>query len=150
MKYSQAQRGRTFIIRLEDGEILHESIERFAEEQGITAAACIVLGGADKGSALVTGPAKGRADPIVPVVGELEEAHEITGTGTIFPDRHGKAKLHMHIACGRYKDVSVGCVREGVKVWHVMEIILFELTENKAQRLLDEQTGFELLVPELQ
>jgi predicted DNA-binding protein with PD1-like motif len=147
MKYSQAQRVRTFVIRLEDGEILHESIERFAEEMGITSAACIVVGGADKGSALVTGPAQGRSDPIIPVLGELEEAHEITGTGTIFPDKEGKAKLHMHIACGRYKDVSVGCVREGVKVWHVMEIILFELTNTNAQRLLDKKSGFELLFP---
>ena len=32
MKYSEAKQGRTFIIRLEDGDILHEKIEEFARE----------------------------------------------------------------------------------------------------------------------
>jgi predicted DNA-binding protein with PD1-like motif len=38
MKYSQAAQGRTFIIRLEDGDILHEAVERFAADKGIRAA----------------------------------------------------------------------------------------------------------------
>ena len=29
MKYSEAKQGRVFIIRLEDGDVLHESIEAF-------------------------------------------------------------------------------------------------------------------------
>ena len=39
MRYSTARMGRIFVIRLEDGEILHETIERFAAEQEIRAAA---------------------------------------------------------------------------------------------------------------
>ena len=35
MKYSQAKQGRTFIIRLEDGDIVHEEIEKFAREKSI-------------------------------------------------------------------------------------------------------------------
>ena len=38
MKYSEAKQGRVFIIRLEDGDILHESIEAFAREHSIKAA----------------------------------------------------------------------------------------------------------------
>lgn len=30
MKYSEARPGRIFVLRLEDGEIVHEVIERFA------------------------------------------------------------------------------------------------------------------------
>ena len=33
MKYSQAEQGRTFVIRLEDGDVLHEKIEQFARKQ---------------------------------------------------------------------------------------------------------------------
>jgi predicted DNA-binding protein with PD1-like motif len=55
MRYSTARMGRIFVIRLEDGEVLHETIERFAEEQGIRAAALIIVGGADEGSRLVVG-----------------------------------------------------------------------------------------------
>ena len=55
MKFSSAQPGRVFVLRLEDGEIVHECIERFAAEHGITHAALTLHGGADQGSVLVTG-----------------------------------------------------------------------------------------------
>ena len=48
MKYSQAKQGRVFVIRLEDGDVVHEEIEKFAREKGIKAAALIIIGGADK------------------------------------------------------------------------------------------------------
>ena len=56
MKSCQAQFGRVFVLRLEDGEIVHECIERFAAEHGLTHAALTLHGGADAGSVLVTGP----------------------------------------------------------------------------------------------
>ena len=60
MKFSEAKPGRFFILRLEDGDILHECIESFARERNIRAAALIAMGGADAGSKLVVGPAEGR------------------------------------------------------------------------------------------
>jgi predicted DNA-binding protein with PD1-like motif len=147
MKYSEAKSGRIFVIRLEDGEIVHEVIEAFAREQHITAAALIVLGGADRGSKIVVGPEGGRANPIVPMHHSLIDVHEVSGVGTLFPDDDGNPILHMHMACGRQSDTVTGCIRTGVKVWHVMEIVLFELTETTGRRPLDPQTGFKLLVP---
>lgn len=35
MKYSEAKQGRTFVIRLEDGDIIHEEIEQFAKDHSI-------------------------------------------------------------------------------------------------------------------
>ncbi len=147
MLYSEAKQGRTFVIRLEDGEIVHETLERFAIEQGIKAASLIILGGADRHSKLVVGPMESRSQPVIPMEHELYDAHEITGTGTIFPDDTGKPVLHMHIACGREENTVTGCVRLGVKVWQVMEVILFELTDTPASRQPDEKTGFKLLQP---
>jgi predicted DNA-binding protein with PD1-like motif len=147
MKYSEAKQGRIFIIRLEDGEVIHEEIEKFAHEQSITAAALIILGGADKGSKLVVGPEHGRINPVVPMERILDNVHEIVGTGTIFPDKENKPVLHMHIACGRKRSTVTGCVRRGVKTWHVLEIILFELAGTTAARIPDSATGFELLNP---
>ena len=89
MKYSEAKQGRVFIIRLEDGDIIHESIEKFAREKKIRSAALIILGGADDGSKLVVGPKEGRASPVVPMDLILQGAHEVTGTGTIFPNEKG-------------------------------------------------------------
>ncbi|MBW1932392.1 MAG: DNA-binding protein [Deltaproteobacteria bacterium] len=147
MRYSQAKQGRTFIIRLEDGDIVHEEIEKFSRKESIRAAALIILGGADKGSKLIVGPEHGRREPIIPVEHILDNVHEIAGTGTIFPDESGKPVLHMHIACGRKTSSVTGCVRKGVKVWHVMEVILFELVDTTAVRALEPITGFELLKP---
>lgn len=147
MKVSQAKQGRIFVIRLEDGDIVHEEIERFAREKSIKAAALIIVGGADKDSRLIVGPEKARATPIVPVEHVLQNVHEVAGTGTIFPDEEGNPMLHMHMACGRYSSTITGCVRRGVKVWHIMEIILFELIESTGVRIFKPEMGFSLLEP---
>ncbi|MBW2192634.1 MAG: DNA-binding protein [Deltaproteobacteria bacterium] len=147
MKYSEAKPGRIFVIRLEDGDVVHEEIEKFAREKSITAAALIAVGGADKESAFVVGPEHGRTRPVVPLSHILDNVHEIAGTGTLFPDDEGNPMLHMHMACGRETSTITGCIRTGVKVWQVMEIILFELVDTTGIRRLDAVTGFKLLEP---
>lgn len=145
MKYSQTQVGRAFVIRLEDGDVLHTSIEQFAADNNISTASLIVVGGADAGSRLIVGPADGRASPVLPMDKLLDDVHEVSGVGTLFPDSKGRPVLHMHIACGRKDQTVTGCVRRGVKVWHVMEVVLFELVGSSARRIMDTVTGFELL-----
>ncbi|MDY6836103.1 MAG: PPC domain-containing DNA-binding protein [Chloroflexota bacterium] len=147
MIYSQAKQGRVFIIRLEDGDVLHEEIERFARAKSITAATLIAVGGADKGSRIVVGPECGRSEQIIPMEHVLENVHEIAGVGTIFPNESGIPVLHMHMAFGRQTSTVAGCVRKGVRVWHIMEIILLELVDTEAMRVRDQRTGFELLKP---
>lgn len=147
MKYSEAKPGRCFIIRLEDGDVLHEAVEEFARAQGIRAATVLAVGGADAGSRLVVGPAEGRASPVVPMEQTLPDVHEVAGVGTLFPDARGNPVLHMHLACGRGGATLTGCVRRGVKVWHVLELVLRELVETTATRQRDAATGFDLLQP---
>ncbi|MFW5999524.1 MAG: PPC domain-containing DNA-binding protein [Halanaerobiaceae bacterium] len=146
MKYSRADQGRNFILRLEDGEILHEVIEDFARRKSICAASVMIIGGADKGSRLVVGPEHGEADDVSPMEHILTGVYEVTGTGTIFPDIEGRPTAHIHIACGRGDSAVAGCIRRGVKVWKVMEVIIQELTGTAARRL-PEDSGFELLDP---
>jgi predicted DNA-binding protein with PD1-like motif len=145
VKYCTARQGRVFIIRLEDGDVLHECVERFAAEQGIRSAWLVAVGGADAGSRLIVGPQKGRAHPIKPQQLQLDDAHEVAGVGTIFPDEDGRPILHMHMAAGRGKKAVTGCVRAGVKTWHILEIVLVELLDNAALRKKDRATGFKLL-----
>ena len=147
MKFSTAKPGRIFIIRLEDKEILHEEIEKFAKEKKIRAASVQVVGGIDKGSILIVGPKESRAKNIVPMELILDDAHEVTGTGTIFPDSKSGPILHLHIACGRKDKTITGCVRRGAIVWHVLEVIIREFKDSTAKRLPDEETGFKLLMP---
>lgn len=147
MKYSEAKQGRTFIIRLEDGEIIHQEIENFAKKQSINSAYLQILGGIDINSRLVVGPEDGRAEKIVPMEYKIGNVHEVTGTGTLFPDENGELTLHMHIACGRNGETITGCIRNGVKTWHILEVVIVELLDSTARRLYDETTGFNLLQP---
>jgi len=147
MKYSQGKTGRVFVVRLEDGEVIHEVLEDFAQERRIESAVVTIVGAADKGSRLVVGPKKGDDMPPIPMERQLDEAYEIEGVGTIFPNEDGRPVLHMHIACGREGATNTGCVRRGVKVWKVAEVIIVELQGVHARREMDARTGFELLVP---
>lgn len=147
MKFSEARQGRVFVLRLEDGEVVHEVIEQFAIDQNIQAASLIILGGADNGSRLVVGPREDRGLPLEPMQHQLENAHEVSGTGTLFRDEEGTPLLHMHMVCGRESHTVTGCIRAGVKVWHVMEVVIHELLETTAKRIVEEPLGIKLLRP---
>lgn len=147
MKYTQGAHGRIFVIRLEHGEVLHESIEDFATDHKVSHAVVWALGGSDKGSKLVVGPEDGTALPVIPMELTLDDTHEMLGVGTIFPDKDGKPSLHMHSAHGRNDSTKTGCVRNGVKTWRVMEVVVLEIVGAHGKREMDKATGFELLNP---
>jgi predicted DNA-binding protein with PD1-like motif len=137
--------GRIFILRLQDGEIVHETLESFAEKNGVKSALCLFLGGAEDKSKLVVGPKDGDALPIEPMTAVLKGVHEGCGVGTIFSDVQGKPKLHMHGSFGRNGGATTGCMRAGVEVWLIGEVVLLELTSSSARREKDPRTGFEVL-----
>jgi predicted DNA-binding protein with PD1-like motif len=145
MKYASAGLGRALIVRLEDGDVVHECIEEAARAEGIARAAVILLGGAADGSRLVVGPEDSRADAILPMERALRDVHEMVGAGTLFPDEGGRPVLHLHAAFGRDDQVAAGCIRAGVTTWVVGEAVLIELVGSESTRRVDPATGFELL-----
>jgi len=145
MNYTAAKLGRVFVMRLADGDVVHECVEELARRERVMRAAVLLVGGADAGSRLVVGPADGRAAKIEPMSLLLENVHEALGVGTLFPDAAGRPVLHMHAAFGRGAEVRAGCVRQGVKTWLIGEIIVIELVDCEATRRRDPQSGFELL-----
>jgi predicted DNA-binding protein with PD1-like motif len=147
MKYSEAARGRVFVIRLEQGEVVHEVLEKFASDRGVRCAALLMVGAADRGSEIVCGPRDADARPVEPLRHTLPDVHEMTGVGTLFPDEDGRPMLHVHAAFGREGKASAGCVRSGVVVWQGLEGIMFELICPSARKVRDAETGFELLEP---
>lgn len=147
MRFSESRPGRVFVLRLEQGEVVHEVIERFAAEQAVRCAAVVMVGGADRGSRLVAGPVDGAALPIVPREHLLADVHELAGVGTIFPDPQGRPSLHSHVAVGREGGAAAGCIRAGVVVWTILEVVVLELLDCTARRERDDATGFDLLVP---
>jgi predicted DNA-binding protein with PD1-like motif len=137
--------GRIFVLRLQDGEIVHETLETFAEKNDVKSALCLFLGGAEDKSKLVVGPKDGDALPIEPMIAMLKGVHEGCGVGTIFCDPQGKPKLHMHGSFGRNGGAITGCMRAGVEVWLIGEVVLLELIGGSARREKDVKTGFEVL-----
>ena len=145
MNYTEAKLGRIFILRLHHNETLHEVIEKFAAQKQIKSALCFFLGGAQDKSKVVVGPKDGNATPPEPMVTLLRGVHEGCGVGTIFTDEKGKPKLHMHASFGRNNNTITGCVRMGVNVWQIGEVVILELRGGTAKRTKNLETGFEFL-----
>ena len=146
MKASEAKQGRTFIIRLEDGDVVPDCIEKFAATQGVKVGYAVIVGGLGAGE-IVVGPRSSTAMPPDPMFLPLEGAHEVAGVGVLAPGEDGRSVLHMHAALGRSGQTITGCLRRGVKTWIVGEVILCELLGTSAARVKDEATGFVLLQP---
>jgi uncharacterized protein len=145
LNYTEANLNRIFILRLHNDEILHEVIEKFAVEKQIKGALCFFLGGAEDKSKVVVGPKDGKAMPPEPMITLLKGVHEGLGVGTIFTDEEGKPKLHMHASFGRNNNTVTGCVRMGVEVWQIGEVVILELAGGTAKREKNKETGFEFL-----
>jgi len=143
MKAAEGTLGRVFVLRLEDGDRIPDCIERFASEQGLARAVVSLIGGVGAGS-VVVGPEDGRATPIIPMTRALNDVYEAAAVGTLFPDESGTPRLHMHAALGRGESPLTGCVRQGVDVWKLGEVVLLEIVGNM-RRVLDPAFGFEVL-----
>ena len=145
MNFTEGKLGRIFVLRLNNGDSLPDVLESFATEHRLSSALCFFLGGAQQESRIVVGPKDGNALPPEPMITLLKGVHEVHGVGTIFTNEEGKPKLHMHASFGRGENTVTGCVRMGVDVWRIGEVIVLELTGLSAQRVIDKETGFEFL-----
>lgn len=144
MRFSEGRLGRIFVLRLEEGERLNDTIEKFAREQKIKHGLVFYLGGAADGSQVVVGPEANR-ESVIPMIYTLRGAQEVLALGTLIPNEAGDPVLHLHAAAGREGQATVGCTRAGVAVWLVGEVVLLEILGTVAARKKDPQTGFQLL-----
>ncbi len=147
MKISEGRIGRVFVIRLEDGDVVPQCIERFAREQGVSVAQVIMVGGIGGGQ-VVVGPRRSDRMPPEPMLLPVEGAHEVVGVGVLAPGEEGRPVLHVHAALGRSGATLTGCLRPGVSTWLVGEVILCEILGTTARRIQDETSGFALLEPD--
>ena len=145
MRHIETERGRTFILRLETGEVLHEVLEKFSREKGIKNAMVTVVGGIGEGSRMTVGPEMPYDSGIVPITITLDAPHELTASGTIFQDEEGNPMVHIHGAAGREGRAVTGCLRTGVVAWLVLEVVLIELIGEGAVRKKDKETGLKIL-----
>jgi predicted DNA-binding protein with PD1-like motif len=127
MRSAEMKDGRVFVLRLEEGESLHGTIESFCAAEGIRYATVTAVGGAGPGSRYVCGPEMPLGDTIDPITRTSDGYCELTGTGNVFPDEDGNPILHMHGSLGRDGSSSTGCFRAGIVAWLVMEVVIREL-----------------------
>ena len=144
MKVSEGRIGRVFVIRLEDGDIVPECVEKFAEEKGISVGQVVLVGGIGSGE-VVVGPRRSDEMPPEPVLLPIDGAHEVAGVGVLAPDEEGKPVLHIHGALGRSGKTLTGCLRPGVTTWLVAEAVIYEILDVKATRIYDTASEFKLL-----
>ena len=76
MKACEGRIGRVFVIRLEDGDVVPQCIERFAEEKRVSVGQAILVGGIGGGD-VVVGPRRSEDRPPEPMFLPINEAQEI-------------------------------------------------------------------------
>lgn len=145
MKYTEAKAGRIFVLRLEHGDIITDTVQEFAKDKSIKSAYVQIVGGADVNSKIVVGPVDGTAARPEKVYLHTDGVSEMFGVGTLFSNEEGEPKLHLHSSFGRGEKVNTGCCWPGVVTWHIGEVIIHELITDKASRKINIDNGFELL-----
>lgn len=145
MKYTEAKNGRIFILRLEHGDVVTDTIQNFAKEKGIKSAYVQIVGGADENSKMVVGPKDGLAQRPEKIFFNTPGVTEMAGVGTLFTNESGDPKLHLHATFGRDGKAYTGCCWPGIITWHIGEVIIQEIITNKAMRKNNPDNGFELL-----
>jgi predicted DNA-binding protein with PD1-like motif len=142
MQYSEGSLGRVFVLRMDHGEDLIESLQRFLQEKKIESCTALFMGALRDGRA-VTGPEL----PVVPPTPHyeaFESAWEVFGMATIYPSNEGM-KLHIHSAMGRGQQSILGCIRDKAEVYLIVEAVLFEICGLSAKRAWDEKMQLYLL-----
>ena len=95
MQSSEGRLGRVFVLRLDDGDIVPECIERFAEDKGVSVGHVILVGGLGGGE-VVVGPRRSDERPPEPMLLPVDGAHEVAGVGVLAPGEDGRPVLHIH------------------------------------------------------
>ncbi|HNX09586.1 MAG TPA: DNA-binding protein [Methanothrix sp.] len=142
MQYSEGRIGRVFVLRMDHGEDLIESLQKFLKEKNINSCMALFLGALLDGRA-VTGP----KEPVVPPTPNYEaydSAWEVFGMATVYPSKEGP-KMHIHSGMGRGRQALVGCIRDRAKIYLIVEAVLFEICDLTAERLWDEKMELFLL-----
>jgi predicted DNA-binding protein with PD1-like motif len=145
MQYSEGNLGRVFVLRIDDGEDLIESLKKFVRAKEIESCMALFIGALKEGRA-VTGPQLPTIPP-VPHWEEYKDGWEVFGMATIYPSAEGP-RLHIHSTIGKGREALLGCIREKAGVYLVVEAVLFEFMGLNVRREWDERT--ELYLPSLE
>ncbi len=138
MQYAEGRPGRVFVVRIDHGEDVMETIRRFAGMKGISSAVVHLLG-ALSGGLMVTGPEQPVLPP-KPHFLSFTGGWDALGTGTVYPGPDGPA-FHLHISVGHRDAARTGCLRDIAAAYIVVEAVIIEIEGLMAHRSYDPTTG---------
>ena len=142
MQYSEGRMGRVFVLRIDHGEDLIESLNKFISLKKIESCMALFLGALLDGRS-VTGQMKPEIPP-KPNFEAYQSAWEVFGMATIYPSKEGP-KMHIHTGLGRGREALIGCIRDRAEVYLIVEAVLFEFCGLDAERAWDERMQLFLL-----
>ncbi len=139
MEYRTGSMGRVIMVRFDNGDDLLEGLKEIVVKEKIASCWFQILGGIRR-STVVTGPEEPVMPP-TPVWGEVTDAREALGTGSIHFDGD-EPLIHLHSALGNREDTLTACLRKDTKVYLILEVILFEINGLCATRPWFDKGGF--------
>ena len=139
MEYTQGTMGRIFVVRIDHGDDVLNSLIELSEKEQIRSAYFMMIGAVGS-SKLVTGPKEKSIPPDVEWA-EFSDARELMGTGNIVW-MDDAPKVHLHAAIGGTAGVLMGCVRDNTEAFMVVEVIIFEIEGVDIVRRFNETVGF--------
>ncbi len=142
MDYRIGSIGRVLTIRFDHNDDVLEGLKEIILKEKIESAWFQILGAIGHAD-VVIGPQKPVMPP-VPIWTTVDEAREAVGTGSVYMDEN-KPIIHLHAALGHHGETLTACVRENIRVYLVLEVLLFELTGIAASRPWWKEGGFNRL-----
>jgi predicted DNA-binding protein with PD1-like motif len=143
MEYSVGSVGRVIAARFRDNEPVYAGIEEIARRENVASACVLAVGGVRRGK-VVVGP-KDPNGKLAAMTEQFDDARELVAVGTLHR-ADGQPALHLHGAIGRgEKPAIVGCPRQGLDAFLVLEVFIIELLGLNATREIDPVTGLHLL-----
>ncbi len=136
----EAHGQRTFVVVLGTGDGVRRSLDRFAEQEELTAAQLSAIGAFRRATVRWFDWDAKQYRPI-----RVEEQVEVVSLlGDIALDAEGKPKLHLHAVLGRRDGSAMGGALEAGEVRPTLEVMV---TESPAhlRRVHDPETGLALI-----
>lgn len=136
----EAHGQRTYVVVLATGDPVRESLHRFAEQEGLSAAQLSAIGAFRRATLRWFDWDAKKYRPIA-----LDEQVEVVSLlGDIAEDAEGRPVLHLHAVLGRSDGMAMGGDLEDGEVRPTLEVVV---TESPAhlRRLHDPETGLALI-----
>lgn len=141
MQFAEGKQGRIFLMRIDNGEDLIETLRDFVTDHGIHCGYIRFIGALLSGQ-LVTGP----ENPVLPPELHFEsfsDGWEVVGMATITPGDDGP-HLHLHASIGKGDRVLTGCLKGKVTTYIIVEAVITEIIGTGMHMEMDPVTGLVL------